>query len=130
MSEFELQTLLIEVDGTITDQFQFWMAATFAVVIASYTAGERLALWARVSIAVLYAAAVAMFYLRYRGSVGQMVEFVQQLRDLGVEMEFSVPPQIVGGLRRFVMFGGSILTIVLICKPTFGNMASSGQDDA
>ena len=129
MSEFELQTLLIEVDGTITDQFQFWMAATFAVVIASYTAGERLALWARVSIAVLYAAAVAMFYLRYRGSVGQMVEFVQQLRDLGVE-PFNLPPRIIGGLRRFVMFGGSMLTIVLICKPTFGNMASSGQDDA
>ncbi len=129
MSEFELQTLLIEVDGTISDQFQFWMAATFAVVIASYTAGERLALWARVSIAVLYAAAVAMFFLRYLGSVGQMVEFVQQLRDLGVE-PFSIPPRIISVLRRFVMFGGSMLTIVLICKPTLGNMASSGQDDA
>lgn len=42
MIEFEILVLLGELSRTITEQFNFWIATTFAVVIASYTAGRRL----------------------------------------------------------------------------------------
>ena len=61
MSEFKIIVLTQEPGRTITEQFNFWMATTFAVVIASYTAGERLCKAIRVYIAALYLAAVSVF---------------------------------------------------------------------
>ena len=104
MSEFELWQLIEANQGAVTDQFQFWMATTFAVVIASYTAGQRLALWARLAIAALYAIAAAVFYLRYM-------------------MAYDMLGQLI--LRRLVMVGGSLLAIVLICAPAIANRSRS-----
>ena len=42
MSEFELKILLREMGVGISEQFNFWMATTFAIVVASYTAGDKL----------------------------------------------------------------------------------------
>lgn len=128
MSEFELRTLIYENSGFVTDQFQFWMAATFAVVIASYTAGDRLAPWARISIAVLYTLAVALFLSRFLGAADEILVLLQRLSDIGAEPYYRIPPLFVATLRIIVIFGGSILAIVLICKPTVGDVISSDRD--
>ena len=120
MNEFELNELVLLVSSNINDQFQFWMAATFAVVVASYTAGERLALWARIIIASLYAATATMLYLRLFAAAAQAAQPFEQLRQLNPEFVEASGLFVIPLLRRIVMFGGSLLAIVLICMPTIG----------
>ena len=115
MSEFEMWQLIIDNQGAVTDQFQFWMATTFAVVIASYTAGHRLALWARLAIASLYATAAVVFYLRYMMAYQMLAQLHHLLSQSALQPPSGVPASV---LRRTVMIGGSLLAIVLICRPT------------
>ncbi len=65
MTEFEIRQLIFDIEAVIADQFQFWMAATFAVVVVSYTAGARPKVWTRICVAALHFAAVTTFFLRY-----------------------------------------------------------------
>lgn len=126
MSEFELWQLYDTFQRTVTDQFQFWMAATFAVVIASYTAGHRLSVWARSAIAVIYAVAATLFFVRYMGASDFPGEIAQQLREVGGEL--TVPSGLLPSrLRRIVMIGGSLLAVILICVPTIADRRTSGD---
>ena len=125
MTEFELNELVILVSSNINDQFQFWMGATFAVVIASYTAGRRLAIWARIVIAILYAATVMMLYLRYLVSVEQATQALEGLAELDSAFVSPGNAAVITILRGFVIWGGSLLAIVLICVPTLGRGAAS-----
>jgi len=121
VSEFEIRELIFNTNSIISDQFQFWMAATFAVVVASYTAGPRLAVWARVCVAVLYVAAVATFFLRYRAAAATLVEQSRWLAELiygGPDLTSRTMPRLVGLLRQYVMLGGTLLAVVLIFKPS------------
>ena len=129
MTEFELNELVLLVSSNINDQFEFWMAATFAVVIVSYTAGRRLALWARAAIAILYVVTVAMLYLRYLSAVAQATQAFGQLSELGAEFTSPTNVNIITFLRQIVMFGGSLLAVVLICLPTIGTQTGSDQKE-
>ena len=88
MSEFELHSLLIEYSSSIDAQFNFWIAITFAVVVASHTAGEQLNHWARSVLVFLYLLASAIFYIRYRAAVGEALSVVSQLSELVGEVSF------------------------------------------
>ena len=129
MTEFELQLSILEISGTITDQFQFWMTTTFAVVIACYTAGERLGNTLRLAIASIYIVAVAMFYLRYLDAASAVAYYAELLRALGGE----IPARRVGlitFLRKTLMLGGSILALVLIFRPSLTGQNGQNQDAA
>lgn len=129
MSEFEVRELIYNTNAVISDQFQFWMAATFAVIVASYTAGPRLAIWARVCVAMLYMTAVATFYLRYRGAALLLVDQYGWLADMGADLNFPPTlPRLVGVLRQVVMFGGTALAVVLIFRPTAARQDESDTD--
>ena len=54
LSREELIELLAFAYSNIDSQFELWLTITFAVIIASYIAGHRLARWLRYSFAVLY----------------------------------------------------------------------------
>ena len=125
MTEFELNELVILVSSNINDQFQFWMAATFAVVIVSYTAGRRLAIWARIVIATLYAATVVMLFLRYLVSVEQATLALEQLAEIDSAFVSPGNAAVITILREFVIWGGSLLAVVLICVPTIGRGAAN-----
>lgn len=119
MTEFELNEMIVLVGENINAQFQFWMAATFAVVIVSYSAGHRLAYWARLVVAALYIATVAMIDLRYLVSVQQATPIFEQLVELNPEIS-SARGNAVTVLRQFVMWAGSLLAVVLVCVPSIG----------
>jgi len=121
MTEFELNQLLLSNLEAISDQFQFWMTATFAVVVVSYTAGHRLSMWARVVVAAIYAVAALLFYVRFQGSVDEARRIIQGLVALGYESTADGDGAFAGLLRRIVMASGTILAIVLICVPAIAN---------
>ena len=125
MSEFELVILLREMGGGISEQFNFWMATTFAIVVASYTAGEKLNQGFRIVLVVLYAAACAVFYLRYMSAIELVTIIAGRLQDLGSDLGPRIIPW-ASFLRRTVMLGGSFLAILIVLRPSL----TAGDDAA
>jgi hypothetical protein len=120
MSEFQIRQLLFNSNTIIANQFQFWMAVTFAVVVATYTTGSRLRVWVRHCLATLYIAAVATFYLRYWGAARSFAVQYHQLRQMGADLG-GIPqglPRFDGILRQFVMLAGTVFAVFLIYRPT------------
>jgi hypothetical protein len=124
MSEFEIWSLIEANQADAENQFQFWLATTFAVIIASYTAGHRLTIWARTSIAILYVLATIVFGLRYFNAFDALGYFVSQLRAFDVEPEGG---NVISFVRSIVFFGGSLLAVVLICAPGAGSHRRSSH---
>ncbi|NIV17611.1 MAG: hypothetical protein GWN47_04200 [Woeseiaceae bacterium] len=117
MSEFELVILLREYGGAISEQFNFWMATTFAVVIASYTAGHKLNNTVRALILVLYIVACAVFYMRYLGAVRAVEIISGQLGDMNSDFGPRVVPWASLG-RKFVMIVGTIFAATVVLRPS------------
>ena len=130
MSEFEVNELLLGNLEALSQHFQYWMTATFAVVVASYTAGDRLAIWARAVVALLYLLAVALAYIRWQGSVEESRRLTLILFEMGYERTAAGSGQLAGSIRQVVMFGGTLLAVILICAPSMGNRKRNLGKDA
>lgn len=116
MSEFEIISLLRETSAAIAQEFQFFISATFAVIVATSTAGFKLNIQSRVLVAIVYILATALFYLRYEQLAIQGAFLIQSLAALG--SEFPRPDTLLQGwLRRSLFFVGSFATVILIFLP-------------
>lgn len=109
----ELIQLYDVVTSSVNAQFELWLTITFAVIIASYLAGHRLASSLQYLIATLYAAVSVLLFLMLLGAV----QFSQQFDtlNLGASSESNVVLAIVV-LRISVWILGTIATIVFIFK--------------
>ena len=108
----ELIQLYDVVTGSVNAQFELWLSITFAVIIASYLAGHRLARSLQYVIATLYMAVSVLLYLMLLGAV----RFSQQFDvELGASSESNLVLAIVM-LRTAVWILGTIATIVFIFK--------------
>ena len=108
----ELIQLYDVVTSSVSAQFELWVTITFAVIIASYLAGHRLARSLQYLIAVLYTAVSVLLFLMLLGAV----QFSQQFDlDLGASSDSSVVLAVVV-LRVAVWILGSVATIVFIFK--------------
>ena len=108
--------VLLEISSTVSENFQFWIATTFALVVATYAAGEKLPAFVRGILAVIYSMAAAMFYLRYQSATDQVAYYAQLLG----EMNSDLPAGKIGAvtyLRRAVMLSGSFLAIIFLFAP-------------
>jgi hypothetical protein len=128
MDEFQIRELIAANQEVVAQQFQFWMAATFAVVVASYSAGDRLVAWARACIAALYVGAVAVFFLRYVAAIADGASFREMLTDIGASIGAPGLPRWISILRRVVMIGGTVLAVVLILIPKAGHKAAADRN--
>jgi len=119
MNEFEIyQSLTLNLEA-LNDQFEFWMTVTFAVVVASYTAGNRLIISMRVIISALYILSVVMFYIRYDGIVSASGAFVGRLLEMGYTEDMLPMGKawLASRLRIFIVFAGTLMAVLLICLP-------------
>ena len=109
----ELIQLYDVVTGGVSAQFELWITITFAVIIASYLAGHRLAKSLQYLIAALYTAVSALLFLMLLSAV----QFSQQFDgpNLGVSSESNLVLAVVV-LRIAVWMLGTIATIVFIFK--------------
>jgi hypothetical protein len=127
MSEFELAILLREFGSVVAEQFNFWMATTFALVIASHTAGHRLNRISRFVLIVLYIAACSVYYLRYQSAVQQIIVARNQL--IAMDSEFSGLILSAGMIRRFVMLAGSIFAVAVVGWPSLLTSKTNAKSD-
>jgi len=117
MTEFELNTLLIEYGNSIDAQFNFWLAITFAIVIATHTAGDQFNRWGRSALVLLYLLACAIIYVRYLGAAAEVTGIVSQLRELVGEVKFAKFSRYTGIGRRALMLGGTVFAVLVVLRP-------------
>ena len=109
----ELILLYDVVTGSVNAQFELWLTITFAVIIASYLAGHRLARSLQYLMATLYTVVSVLLYLMLL----RAVQFSQQFDALtvGAFSESNVVLAIAV-LRTSAWILGTIATIVFIFK--------------
>jgi hypothetical protein len=101
------------VTGGVSAQFELWITITFAVIIASYIAGHRLAKSLQYLIATLYTAVSVLLFLMLLGAV----QFSQQFDGLNLGISSGSNLAVaVAVLRIAVWILGTIATIVFIFK--------------
>ena len=109
----ELIQLYDVVTGSVNSQFELWLTITFAVIIASYIAGHRLAKSLQYLIAVLYSSVSVLLFLMLVGAVQFSAQFDAVVA--GTTTSGSLVGAIVV-LRTSVWILGTIATIVFIFK--------------
>jgi len=118
MTEFELLEMLKQTSSGIAQEFEFFLTVTFAVIFASYAVGNKLGVFPRIVICVLYLSSVLIFMLRYEILSNQIPLFQLGLAEIGSEY-MKAPPAvpIIGILRRSIMVVGSIVTVYIVFRP-------------
>ncbi len=122
MSEHELSSLVFELFRDMDSMIQFWIQATFAVVVAVFIAGDRLSRWMRGMIVALYLIASIQAALRWI----LIVSRADAYRTRMVAEGFADIPthwglvQLIAALI-FVMFvGGVVGTVYFVARPSVG----------
>ena len=116
MTEFELIVTLKETSAGIATDFQFFLTVTFALIVVSYTVGERLSVAPRIAISVLYLAMVFLLFVRYQGQASQALHAVTSLREIKSDYP-ALDVVTLMWTRRFIFLAGTIVAIYALFKP-------------
>src|SRR5512135_2481501 len=109
----DLVNLVLTQRGSIDLQFQFWLTITFAVIVAAFSAGDRLAFRLRQLAAVLYFLASAHLMTRWAFDGAVAERWVKILMSRGVDIGI---PWVAVSLRLALMVIGSVAALVFLLK--------------
>ena len=91
-------------------QFQYWLAITFATIVACYIAGPFLDFKLKVGIAILYISSALLFAMIYVTYVMRYTELLQFLQSM--QADYPMPFKgFIGPLRIIIWIFGSGLTL-------------------
>ena len=109
----DLLNALMAQRASIDLQFQFWLTITFAVIVASFIAGERLGRTLRWLAASLYGLATLHLAVRwmYDGGVGE--RWVAVLVSRGVDIGI---PWVAAYLRMALMLIGTASALAFLLR--------------
>lgn len=108
MSEVELLDLLRAANEGVDSNFQFWLSATFAILMAFFFAGDRIVGYIRWAIVLLYVASTILFVFRILDA-GQLATRARSaLEELGSDF------LIIGSDSSAIVIGGSFMLIILL----------------
>ncbi|MGE0158789.1 MAG: hypothetical protein AB7T31_05205 [Gemmatimonadales bacterium] len=117
MNEADLLQIFLDVNQDIDTQFQFWISITFAVLVASFVADERLSRAERVVVTSLYLCAAMILLQRYVSALSHLDDTLRLFDESRLERP-AVPR--LAGLLRFVLFTlGSLVAAVSVLFPRF-----------
>jgi hypothetical protein len=86
MTESELLTFLHEQVGDIDVNFQFWLSATFAVLLSFFFAGERITGYIRTTLIALYIGSTILFATRLFLAGASTEVARRELEDMGSKL--------------------------------------------
>ena len=113
MGQYSPAELALLAGGSMDTQFQYWMSVTFAVVVASFVAGERLSRPMRLLAAVLYLLASILLISRFSQFARTTHLYEIALADAGT------PTTSAGSLipiTRLLLFGlGTASALYFLC---------------
>lgn len=125
MNEADLLPLFFDVNQDIDTQFQFWISITFAVLVASFVADERLSRLERGVITMLYLCAATIILMRYNGALAHQRYVLALFTANGVPQ-----PELpwIAGLLRFALFTlGSLVAALSVLFPRVGAKGSGSR---
>lgn len=113
--EVQLLQLFLEVNQDIDTQFQFWISITFAVLVASFVADERLSRAERMAVSVLYLCAAAILLFRYQSALVNLADVLEMFDAHGVARPTVAT---AAGLLRLTLFTfGSLVAALSVLFP-------------
>jgi len=118
VNEADLLTLFLSVNQDIDTQFQFWISITFAVLVASFVADERLSTVERVVVTLLYLSAATILMTRYMSALSHQQDVFRLFDEAGLTR--PAVPTIAGGLRLGLFTIGSLVAAASVLFPKFG----------
>lgn len=127
IAEVQLLQVYLDVNGDIDTQFQVWLSITFAVLVASFVAGLRLSRGARIGMAILYACAAVILYLRYTRAVSY-IGYVYQVYRMYHVVAPEPASTIAYELRRGIFIFGSAITALGVLFPRLGHREVATED--
>ena len=123
MTEFELIMTLKETSDGIAQDFEFFLTMTFALIVVSYSVGERLGAAPRFVISVLYLATVLLVFVRYQGQVTQAQYAIASLSEIKSNYP-ALDVLTIMWVRRFLFLVGALAAVYALFKPI--NVSKSG----
>lgn len=128
MTEFELISVLKETSNGIALDFEFFLTATFALIIVSYTVGERLGKAPRVAITSLYLAMVVLLLVRYQGQATQALFVTSALREMKSDYP-TLDIVVLVWSRRFIFVAGTLVAVYSLFKPVVISDKEEGDEN-
>ena len=116
MTEYELIALLRETSAYISQDFEFFITITFALIFVSYAVGDKLGKLPRIVVAMLYLASIVLIYSRYQTFLAQAQHVIAQLSQGGSQWP-TVDLVLVSWSRRFIFVFGSLAAIFSLFWP-------------
>jgi uncharacterized membrane protein (DUF485 family) len=126
MSTFEAADLIISVTGQMDSLFNYWMSASFAVLISSYIGKEHFNHSITLSISVLYFLASLMFLARYY-AMSILIIYYTELAGSSLPSEFLAASPIIGITRAPTFIIGFIITGVYLWHSYMRNKAGESN---
>lgn len=123
MTEVDLLSLFFAVNQDIDTQFQFWISITFAVLVASFVADERLSRVERAVITLLYMSAATIILLRYTSALAHQRDVLELFSANGLTQPEL--PTFAGLLRLSLFTFGSLIAALSVLLPRFGARRSA-----
>lgn len=107
----DLIELVLMQREAISSQLQFWLSATFAVILASFFAGSKLTGRYRLCVGLLYLLATAMTLAGW-GEIGEeLLMMFEELEKRGISID---PPWAAVILRFSLIALGAIITLIFL----------------
>ena len=91
ISTAELLELALMLREDLEDQFQYWLSITFAVIVSSFVAGDRLKTSWKTVIGVLYVLTTVLFAVRFWDSAANLQLYLDAAIARGAEWNYSGP---------------------------------------
>ena len=123
LSYFELLQMVDATINRLESVFQFWLSATFAAIVASHLAGEKLTkLYAGVltSIYLVFTFSVAVRVIAWRGTLEQ---YLLQLSELRGDARSSAVFDLIDISLWVTVSLGTVATVIFIWHSYRSNLA-------
>lgn len=120
MSSFEIAELIIGVTGQMDSLFNYWMSASFAVLISSYIGKEHFNYSITLSISILYFFASVMFLARYY-AMSTLIVYYTELAGTSLPPQFITASPIIGITRALTFMVGFVITEIYLWHSYFRN---------
>lgn len=125
MTEFEIRTLIYEEVQIAAGEFEFWVTASFAVLVAGYYAFQDLEPRLQRTVRVLYVTTASVFIVRWFSSMYKMYEYHMTLSEQGVHFGSQVGPGIATLVQTVLMLFGTFAVLSFLKK--LGNKNTSSN---
>ncbi len=112
---YELQLLII---GVLNENFEFWLGATFGVIVAFHFAAKTISIGLLRITVFLYVGTSLMFGYRFANALSGFAHFNEVLIAAGYEPYPALPnvASVIGGVTAVVMLVGTTSTVMYVYR--------------